>query len=172
MKKKKKETTMTRDVSGFLPSYSLHISCSSVSSSSSHLPSLHNLTIFKPIAKSQYKPSKILNFRDTRESDPKTHFPLTPKSPNYTGLLGFEHYSAIDKCLHLLNTKSPIDCGQIHCQFVKLGSSEFNNLIANKLVILYSKSKGSLDAARNLFDAIHEKNCAHIYSFNVFLFKV
>ncbi|KAK6939805.1 Pentatricopeptide repeat [Dillenia turbinata] len=146
--------------SGFLLSYSFHTSCSSVSSSSSsssHNPSLQNLTIFKPIAKSQREHSKILNFRDTRQSDPKTHFALTPKPPNYKSLLSIEHNSAIDKCLHLLNTKSPTDCRQIHCQFVKLGSSEFNNLIANKLVILYSKSKGLLDAAQKLFDETHEK---------------
>lgn len=68
----------------------------------------------------------------------------------------------IDECLHLLSKCNPGNsscCGykQIHAKFVKLGAFKSDSLIGNKLIILYSKNRGTLGHASQLFDEIPQR---------------
>ncbi|KAF5746818.1 hypothetical protein HS088_TW06G00993 [Tripterygium wilfordii] len=59
--------------------------------------------------------------------------------------------------LYLFNGNSFSDCRQIHAQFVKLNALRMNNLIGNKLAIMYIRNNAFLECGRKLFDEMPEK---------------
>ncbi|THG00530.1 pentatricopeptide repeat-containing protein At1g19720-like [Camellia sinensis] len=147
--------------SGLLPSNHLLPDNSSFNISTTH----HRFNVFPP--KSNFHPitaknSALKQSLVSTQTDPHAQLLATAQgAKKIISNLSFEHNNEVD-CLYLLNlfnTKG--SCfyvwKQVHGQYVKLGLMRSNNLIGNKLVILYSKRVESLDDARRLFDEIPER---------------
>ncbi|XP_077239698.1 pentatricopeptide repeat-containing protein At1g20230-like [Tasmannia lanceolata] len=93
-------------------------------------------------------------------SNPQALLPTIPRNvSDFNPIEGKEH---IDYCLSLLqdrisNIRLISDPKQIHAQVTKSGLAGSNNLIGNKVVVLYARNLGLLNDARRLFDQITER---------------
>lgn len=75
-----------------------------------------------------------------------------------TGAVGYEQS---DYCITLLQRPVSVDVKQIHAHITKVGL--LSSSVTNKLVILYCKNSGLVDAARQVFEEIPHKT-VHSYA--------
>lgn len=91
----------------------------------------------------------------SNQTNPQARFPrIVKKARNLGSTRGAESTTGIAQYLSLLDGSSVSDIRQVHALAVKLSAIDTDNMIGNKLVVLYSKHMESLHYARKLVEGM------------------